>query len=228
MTILQGQAAHAKDDAIEGILTEVLKVQEIIQKLDEEILYTFDNDKDVTNEIGNNYQYHDTIKAFIETLKSRIPNKNSKEFLVEKSKNNLKPQVKLPKMDIKKFYGNILEWFPFWETFKSTIHDSDLNDIDKLNYLCAYLDGDALKLLNGLPRNASNYKVALELLNEKYGNKQVITNMHVNKLYNLKPIQNNMQLSYFYETLDSNFRALEALGMNIENFDCVLAPFLLN
>ena len=56
LTILQGQAAHAKDDAIMEILTEVLKVQEIIQKLDEEILYTFDNDKDVTNEIGNNYQ----------------------------------------------------------------------------------------------------------------------------------------------------------------------------
>ena len=32
--------------------------------------------------------------------------------------------VKLPKLELKKFDGNILRWQEFWDTFDSTIHQN--------------------------------------------------------------------------------------------------------
>ena len=43
---------------------------------------------------------------------------------------------KLPKLELKRFDGNILKWQEFWDTFDSTIHQSErLQRVDKFNYL---------------------------------------------------------------------------------------------
>ena len=42
-------------------------------------------------------------------------------------------KVKLPKIVLKTFDGNPLKWTPFWDSFKSTLHDNeDLSEVDKL------------------------------------------------------------------------------------------------
>ena len=44
--------------------------------------------------------------------------------------------VKLPKIDVSMFDGNILHWQTFWEQFSVAIHDhADISDIKKLVYL---------------------------------------------------------------------------------------------
>ena len=44
--------------------------------------------------------------------------------------------VKLPKLDLKKFDGNILKWTEFWDTFEATIPNNiGLHTLDKFNYL---------------------------------------------------------------------------------------------
>ena len=73
ITILQSKVQHANEESIKAILHEVLTTQEKIKHLDEEILFTFDNEKDVTNEIGKSIQYHDNVNALIDDLKSRLP-----------------------------------------------------------------------------------------------------------------------------------------------------------
>ena len=41
--------------------------------------------------------------------------------------------VRLPKLELKKFHGNILKWQEIWDAFKSTIHkNNDLQNVDKL------------------------------------------------------------------------------------------------
>ena len=44
--------------------------------------------------------------------------------------------AKLPKLELKKFYGNHIDWYPFWESFESAVHrNSTLTGVDKFNYL---------------------------------------------------------------------------------------------
>ena len=48
-------------------------------------------------------------------------------------------KVKLPKLEIRKFSGQIYEWKEFWDAFSSAVHDNyDLADVDKLKYLSGF------------------------------------------------------------------------------------------
>ena len=45
-------------------------------------------------------------------------------------------QVKLPKLSIKKFNGELTKWVTFWDSFNSSIHTNPkLSSVDKFNYL---------------------------------------------------------------------------------------------
>ena len=55
--------------------------------------------------------------------------------------------VKLPKLSMKKFSGNLTTWTTFWDSFKATVHaNPDLSNIDKFNYLNSFLKAVRQKL----------------------------------------------------------------------------------
>ncbi|XP_070552476.1 uncharacterized protein [Ptychodera flava] len=57
--------------------------------------------------------------------------------------------VKLPKLDLVSFGGDVLAWKEFWDSFECTIHqNSHLSRIEKFNYLRSKLHGDALNALS--------------------------------------------------------------------------------
>ena len=64
-------------------------------------------------------------------------------------------KVKLPKLALKKFNGDLTKWITFWDTFESIIDTNpDLTDIDKFNSL---LEGLAFESVSGLKLTAANY-----------------------------------------------------------------------
>ena len=71
------------------------------------------------------------------------------------------------------------------DQFLIAIHENDsLADIDKFTYLKSFLSDSALQSINGLSLNATNYKEAIEILHERYGNKQVLISAHMQNLRN--------------------------------------------
>ena len=61
------------------------------------------------------------------------------------------PNVRLPKLSIKPFNGDITQWTTFWDSFKSAIHENPaLSDIDKFNYLRSLLERSAKESIAGL------------------------------------------------------------------------------
>ena len=59
--------------------------------------------------------------------------------------------IRFPKLELKKFGGQILKWQEFWDTFEATIHNNQaLQPIDKFNYIRAELENEALKSIAGL------------------------------------------------------------------------------
>ena len=63
-----------------------------------------------------------------------------------------------------------MRWKELWDTFEATIdHNPNLSDIEKLNYLNSKLIGDAKRGVSGILLSKENYRVAVEMLKERFG-----------------------------------------------------------
>ena len=68
------------------------------------------------------------------------------------------------------------------------------------------MTGEALKTVQGLKLSEPNYSVAIEMLQERYGDKQVLISTHMNKLLNLSNSGNLNDLKYLrqlYNNIDT-------------------------
>ena len=87
------------------------------------------------------------------------PNKPSDISSTDNSGNNVVKGVKLPKIEVPTFDGNILSWRTFWEQFSVAVHNhGNISDSEKLVYLRHTLkDGKALKAIEGLSCSGEHY-----------------------------------------------------------------------
>ena len=104
-------------------------------------------------------------------------------------------------------------------------------DIDKFTYLRSFLSNSALQSINGLSLNATNYKEAIEILHERYRNKQVLTNAYMEKLDKLPsvtPSNNFNGLRKMYVQIEVCVRNLKTLNIDIATYGAshILVPFL--
>ena len=63
-----------------------------------------------------------------------------------------------------------------------------LTIVDKFNYQRSLLDGPALNSITGLLLTELNYKEAIEILTDRFGNKQIIISSHMEALLKLQPV----------------------------------------
>ena len=128
------------------------------------------------------------------------------------------PAIKLPKLELQKFDGNILKWQKFWDSFEASIHrNSNLQPVDKFNYLRAELEGDASTVISGLELTNSNYEVAVNLLQERFGRDELMMDTHYSALMDL-PVSLNItaKLRTTYDMTEKHLRSLKALGENVD------------
>lgn len=95
------------------------------------------------------------------------------------------------------------------------------------------LKDEAACAIAGLPITSDNYIEATELLKERFGQKQVLINAHMESLINSpSPMNNKTNLREFYDTCESNIResnirGLEALDVKADSYRNLLIPILL-
>ena len=125
--------------------------------------------------------------------------------------------VKLPKLDFKKFGGELLMWPEFWDSFDSAIHsNSSLSPVDKMNYLKAKLDGEAAEVISGLALTNVNYEKAVRLLHERFGQNEIIINAHYTALMDLPTSSSQTAtLRSNYDMIEKHLRSLEAVGEDV-------------
>ena len=79
-------------------------------------------------------------------------------------------RVNLPKLQLPTFEGQVLNFSTFHDAFCAAIHnDVNLTNLQKFQYLRAYLKGEALRLVDGLTLTDANYDEAMSLLETRYG-----------------------------------------------------------
>ena len=120
-------------------------------------------------------------------------------------------KVRLPKLTIKPFNGKLTAWTPFWDSFNSAIHaNPDLSKVDKFNYLRSMESHSALEAISGLTLTGDNYDEAIEILQKRFGNKQLIINKHMEQLLNVDSVTSPYDvkgLRHLYDVIESNVKA---------------------
>nr|XP_022903742.1 uncharacterized protein LOC111416032 [Onthophagus taurus] len=116
--------------------------------------------------------------------------------------------VKLPTLDLPNFYDDYVDWVHFDETF------------------CAL--GDGAKTIASLEITRDNYKIARDLLKERFENKEKIIKTHVSALFELPAItkESHMHLRRLFDDYNRYTRALKALGEPVKQWGTLLIHIL--
>ncbi|GFW16361.1 uncharacterized protein TNCV_4265261 [Trichonephila clavipes] len=140
-------------------------------------------------------------------------------FKKETGKENLENKSlvikRMPKLELPQFHGEMEYWITFKELFQAAVIDnSDLTEIDKLQYLFASVKGNAAKLIRRFAIKKENLKNCRELLCERYENKNQLANCQINKLFSIRAKKANSakQLFEILDNCNQSIRSLTVLG----------------
>lgn len=137
--------------------------------------------------------------------------------------------LKLPKLELAKFNGEILKFYSFWEQFEACIDSQEgVPNITKFNYLLSLLKGDAKRVLDGLSVTGANYETAKSILLKRYGKKELVIFAHIQALLQLDVGSNSSDLSLFYDKLIANVRGLQGLGITSNQYGVILTPIIVS
>ena len=76
--------------------------------------------------------------------------------------------MKLPKLHLPTFKGNILYWQEFWDVYKTAVHKQDIPNVTKFSYLKGALRKAAAISIHGISVTSDNYPVAIKILQDKW------------------------------------------------------------
>ena len=97
-----------------------------------------------------------------------------------------------------------------------------------MDYLNGMLKGEAARAISGLPLTEENYRKATELLKERFGKTQNLTNYYMESLAKIDaPSSDTKNLWKFGDLCEANIRGLETLGVMTESYGSLLIPILL-
>jgi hypothetical protein len=137
---------------------------------------------------------------------------------------------KYPKIELKKFNGDLKEWLGFWSQFSKIHEDNDLHDSDKFQYLIQSMvvGTRARELVDSYPQTGENYPKVVKALTSRFGKTKLLKQVYVREL--LKMVITNattkIKLSKMHDKLESHLRALESIGVTSEQTAEFLYPMV--
>ena len=138
--------------------------------------------------------------------------------------------VKLPKLNLPVFNGDVLQWQSFWDQFVAAVDSTDLPDVSKFSYLRASLEGEPKAAIQGLCLTSAHYASACKILKDRFGRKETIIFTHIQKLLNLS-VPSKCSVSALWklnDDLQAHTRSLATLGIDGDKYGVILTPLILS
>ena len=146
---------------------------------------------------------------------------SSKSVKVESNVENTNI-LKLPKIVVPIFEGNIADWVAFYSLFEELVHkNSSLNNLEKFQYLKTFLKGEPLTIVNRFILSENNYEAALNSLIKRYQSLRLLVNHYVSLVLQYTNNGNkHFNLSNFLQIHESTYFGLN--NLNLKNpFDAL-------
>ena len=136
--------------------------------------------------------------------------------------------VKLPKLNLPVFNGDVLQWQSFWDQFVAAVDSTDLPDVSKFSYLRTSLEGEPKAAIQGLSLTSAHYASACKILKDRFGRKETIIFTHIQKLLNLS-VPSKCSVSALWklnDDLQAHTRSLATLGIDGDKYGVILTLIL--
>lgn len=184
------------------------------------------DEKEYDKQLLEREMFESSYYSAMATIECLLENQKVSNTISDNSHNcGSKLLVKLPTISLPSFDGSYENWLEFRDTYLSMIHNSEeLDDIQRFHYLRSALTGNALQVIKSLEFSASNYKIAWDLIEGRYDNKNLLVHNHVKSIFSVQPLTKE-SAAYIRKMVDSivrNLRALKTLGEPIEYWDTLL------
>jgi len=178
-------------------------------------------------------EYKDKIRlALIKLEKVLVPKVPPASEYGSAQGGSMKKTFKLPKIELRKFNGELTDWLGFWAQFSKIHEDVDLHESDKFHYLVqAMLKGTrARDLVESYPQTAANYPKVITALKDRFGDNSLLVEVYVRELQQLVianvSSREKTSLAQMYDKLESHLRALETLGCTTQQNASMLYPMV--
>ncbi|UYV69493.1 hypothetical protein LAZ67_6003792 [Cordylochernes scorpioides] len=212
------------------------KLKDLDQKMLDHLMLA-DAEEDTLNcEIEEAEHYSDTFITLERRVRELIDSDNKIDVKSLGSSNGslMAKSYKLPKIEMRKFDGELINWLPFWEQFEKIHEDTELHDADKFHYLVQSMQSNtrARELIESYPQTAENYAKAVQALKQRYGQKDLLVEIYVRELLKLMmanvrtPPDERRSVAKLYDKLETQLRSLESLGVDTKENTAWLFPMI--
>ena len=235
----------AKDNdefTLAGIVDSIQKKITVITSFDEQLIQLLPL-TEIENAIIESDDYIEEMTAHFHALKGTltvltrvdapapidVTNNDPNVSVSSADSHEKKRRVNLPKLQLPTFDGNVLKWTPFFDAYCAAINnDTNLDDIQKFQYLQSTLSGEAARTIEGLQLTNANYNEALSLLKDRYGQPHKLISGYMKALWELpQPGDSTTSIKDFYDKLESYVRGLKSLGKTEDSYGDLLVPIIL-
>ena len=203
---------------------------ETLKKLDSEIIDIIP-EKELEDEIQQSDEYKQRIYAALTRVNKAAGAESTTATPARRAdaSRGHEAKVKLPKITLPRFSRNPMKWTSFWDSFKSAVHEnSALSEVGKFSYLRSLLERTAYDKIAGLTLSDTHYREAIELLQKRFGDKQLIISKHMETLLHMDAVTSDQNLRDLRRLYESHVRSLKSLGIEAASYGAMLSPILLS
>lgn len=132
--------------------------------------------------------------------------------------------IRLPRLELPKFDGNLQDWVSFRDLFINAVHNSSLSNVDKLTQLKTLLTGEAARQIRSLVLSDANYDIAWKSLQDRYENNRELLFTILRRLFNQSQVPANSAAAIrsLIDTTKECVRSLDVLSIPTQHWDAVL------
>ena len=146
-----------------------------------------------------------------------------------KEKESLSSPMKsrLPKISLPHFKGDSREWPDFKQMFD--VAASSLDDAEKFILLKTLLEKEAADAIRNIPLKGENFRIAIDILTNRYGRKEIQQEALMNQLLSLRSVSDDRrpeEMRKMVDSLSSIVRALQSEGLSSDKYGSLLKPIL--
>ena len=119
-------------------------------------------------------------------------------------------------------YVGAAKWESFRDQFKAlVVSRNSLSNVQKLMNLSSHLTGEVADTLKNTQVTTENYQGAWKQLEDRYGNKRLLSRSHMLSIINLVPAskQSSSELKRLIDFFQQTVRSFRALGKPVESWD---------
>lgn len=214
------------------------RVKSLIQELNvvfSKIIGLCSKDEDIETYCEEKEEMLETCDEMLANLDTLILNCDESKFetkvqKIVQTKASDSVEIKLPVLSLPIFSGAIDEWLTFSDLFQAAVGKNDkLSEAQKLQYLKGALRGDAQKIVQSLSITDSNFKIAWNLLSERYFHKRDILSSLIRKFLNIPPLtcESHPQILKLVDSSKEYVRLIESLDVKLENAADIILMFII-